>query len=84
MNDEHDIDQWQRMVSLGEGDLASVATVSYDRERAKARKEAADRLRREADRYEKDGEPGELSSCWGWRTIAEHLRKIANDIEKAS
>jgi len=31
-----------------------------------------------ADRYEKDGEPGELGyNCWGWRDIARALRREA-------
>lgn len=40
------------------------------------------RLRRAADQYEKDGEPGPLGfNCWGWRTIAAELRRVAKEIE---
>jgi hypothetical protein len=43
--------------------------------------DAANLIRHAADKYEKDGAPGELGFVWGWRTIAEELRKVANRIE---
>jgi hypothetical protein len=31
-----------------------------------------------ADKYEKDGEPGPFGlNCWGWRTIAQEIRRVA-------
>jgi hypothetical protein len=42
-------------------------------------------LRVWANRYEKDGEPGDLGlNCWGWRTIAERLRDTATTLEGES
>jgi hypothetical protein len=44
---------------------------------------AAEIIRKEADRYMlEDGTPGELCTIWGWRAIAEELRRVAAIVEK--
>ena len=44
--------------------------------------DAAARRRTAADRYmTADGEPGDLGSVWGWRTIARWLRTTADEID---
>jgi hypothetical protein len=48
-----------------------------------ARPAMVGRIRRAADRYEKDGEPGDLGFVWGWRDIAGHLRREADRLEIA-
>lgn len=40
-------------------------------------------LRQRADMYESGGEPGPLGyNCWGWRSIAENIRGVADKVEK--
>lgn len=44
---------------------------------------ATDKLRAEADKYEKNGEPGPMGyNFWGWRVFAQTLRALANEIER--
>lgn len=46
-----------------------------------ARVQCAELLLCEADKYEKDGEPGDLGyNFWGWRDMAKTLRKVADRI----
>lgn len=44
----------------------------------------ARKLRATADLYQMpDGQPGERGyGCWGWRTIAEELRRVAAEVER--